>query len=290
MTGLDRPEAESDAAQAMKTLMKHPQVEALRPVLKMPAMILDEKERAVRRFVSRNALVEDPIAVEMERKTLNPWTAEERKTFAEKFAIYNKNFKVIASYLQYKTTADCVEFYYRNKKAEEFGKPQHGLHLKNRWDYTKTSSTFLTPTTAGIIRNHEVNCASIEALNAANTNIKLFQRKSQLHVFENANPPTDPFIMPSNIEMLEVILPSGATMETAMSSLISTSCCVSSTAAPLTDQPKEENSRKEKIRSWASTARSSHSEQHPGGLRGTRSTYLRRISSRAAGQEVGFSL
>lgn len=303
MTGLGRLDAESDAAQAMKTLMKDPQVEAVRPVLKMPAMILDEKEREVRKFVSRNALVEDPIAVEKERKALNPWTAEEKKIFAEKFAVYNKNFKEIASYIEYKTTADCIEYYYRNQKSEEFRKSQRGVQLKNRWDYTKTSSTFLTPTAAGIKRNHEANCARFEALNVANMNMKLSQSSSRLQVAERANPttfPNDPFSMPSTVgtpklllkesKALEVVLPSGATAETATSSLISTPCSVSSTAAPVNDQCKEKDSVKERIRSGPSTTRNSHSEQHPAGLKGARSTHLRRMSSRAAAQEVGFSV
>ena len=285
---MDRLDGESDASQAMKTLLKNLQVEPLRPVLKMPAMILDEKERAVRRFVSRNALVEDPVAVEMERKTLNSWTVDERKIFGEMFAVYNKNFKEIASYLQYKTTADCVEFYYRNKKSEDFGKSQHGIQLKNRWDYSKTSSTFLTPTVAGIKRNHGAICARIEALNVANMNTIPSESNIQLQVLEHANPLSEPFTMPSNVEMLEMILPFGATMETATSNWISTPCSVSSTAAPAADQCREKDSVKERIRSGPSTTRSSYSEQHPAGLKGTRTTHLRRMSSRAASQEVGF--
>lgn len=297
MTDLDRLDADSDAAQAMKTLMKNPHMEALRPVLKMPPMILDDKERAVHRFVSKNALVEDPIAVEMERKTLNLWTAGERKIFTEKFAVHDKNFKEIASYLQHKTTADCVEYYYRNKKSEVFGKSPHGLQLKNRWDYTKTSSAFLTPTTARIKRNHEADCARIDTLNAVNLNMKLSQSNSQLQVSDHANPCSDSFTMPSNVEMpkfllkeskaLEVILPFGATMVTATSSLISTPCSVSSTAAHVTDECKENDSVKERIRTVPSTTRILYSEQHPAGLKGTRTTHLRRTSSRAAAQEVG---
>lgn len=303
MTGLDRLDAESDAAQAMKTLLKDPHVEALRPVLKMPAMILDEKEREVRKFVSRNGLVEDPIAVQNERKFLNPWTAEEKKIFSEKFALHYKNFKEIASHIQFKTTADCVEYYYQNQKSEEFRKSQPGVQLKNRWDYTKTSSSFLTPTAAGIKRNHEANCARFEAMNAANMNVKLSQSSSRLQVLDHAHPTTitsNPLSIPSPVETpkllakensaLEVVLPSGATVETATSTVVSTLCSVSSTVAPANDQCKEKDSVKERVRSWPSTMLNTHSEQSPAGLKGARSTHLRRMPSRAAAQEVGSSV
>ncbi|KAG0572956.1 hypothetical protein KC19_VG137600 [Ceratodon purpureus] len=292
---LDGLDADSDAAQAMKMLMKNPHLEALRSALKMPAMFMDDKERVVHRFVSRNALVEDPIALEKERKTLNLWTTEERKVFTEKFAVYNKNFKVIASYLQLKTTADCVEYYYRNKKTEEFEKSSYGLQLKNRWDYTKSSSAFLAPTPSRIERNHEPTCDRIDALNAANMNMNPSQSNSQLEVSERANLSCGYFLMPSNVEMpkflleekkaLEVILPFGATTERAMSSLISTPCSVSSTAAHLTDDCKENDSVKKRLTDMPSITRSSYSEQHPAIAKVTRSTHFRRMSSRAATQE-----
>ena len=50
----------------------------------MPSQILDEKERNIQRFVSNNALIEDPVAVEKERKTINPWTPEEKRILLSK--------------------------------------------------------------------------------------------------------------------------------------------------------------------------------------------------------------
>ncbi|XP_024380079.1 uncharacterized protein [Physcomitrium patens] len=292
---MNRLDSESDAAKAMKKLMKEPRVEALRPVLKMPAMILDEKERASRRFVSRNALVEDPVTVEMERKTLNPWTEVEKKIFVEKFALHYKNFKEIASHLQYKTTADCIEYYYRNQKSESFSKSKEGGHSKSLGDRTKPS-TFLTPTAVAIKRNLKANCATVEALNVATMNMKVSQLSSQ--VSEHAKTmtssnhslsmPADAKIRKSHLKeskVLEVILPSGTSVETVTSSLISTPCSVSSTAVPLTDECKEKGFVKERVGRGPSATRSSHSEQHLAGPKSTRSTYLRRMSSKAATQE-----
>ncbi|BBM99462.1 protein MpRR-MYB1 [Marchantia polymorpha subsp. ruderalis] len=113
----------------------------LRQDLKMPEMILDEKERCSRRFLSRNGLVEDPVSFEQERKSVNPWTDEEKTLFLEKFPLFNKNFSKIASYFQHKTTADCIEFYYRNQKSEDFEKiKRRRQQLKKRRDYSLSAS------------------------------------------------------------------------------------------------------------------------------------------------------
>ncbi|CAM8970899.1 unnamed protein product [Rhodiola kirilowii] len=88
--------------------------------LKMPSLILDEKEKQMSSFVSYNALVEDPVAMEKERALVNPWTPDEKETFLDKLALFGKDFRKIASYLDHKTTADCVEFYYKNHKAPIF--------------------------------------------------------------------------------------------------------------------------------------------------------------------------
>ena len=67
-------------------------------------------------FHSNNGLVEDPWVVEREKAMINPWTSEERKIFSEKFEAFGKDFRKIASFLDHKTIADCVEFYYKDHK------------------------------------------------------------------------------------------------------------------------------------------------------------------------------
>ncbi|KAI5402018.1 hypothetical protein KIW84_066473 [Lathyrus oleraceus] len=69
-------------------------------------------------FLSSNGLVEDPLAIEKERAVINPWTSEERNIFLKKFAAFGKDFRKIATFLDHKTTADCVEFYYKNHKSD----------------------------------------------------------------------------------------------------------------------------------------------------------------------------
>uniref|UniRef100_A0A7N0V6B2 Nuclear receptor corepressor 1 n=1 Tax=Kalanchoe fedtschenkoi TaxID=63787 RepID=A0A7N0V6B2_KALFE len=95
-------------------------VKVYRDVLKMPPLILDEKEKQMSKFVSYNGLVEDPVALEKERALTNPWTSDEKETFLDKLALFGKDFRKIASYLDHKTIADCVEFYYKNHKSAIF--------------------------------------------------------------------------------------------------------------------------------------------------------------------------
>ncbi|XP_020518724.1 uncharacterized protein LOC18427375 isoform X2 [Amborella trichopoda] len=132
--------------------------------LKMPALFMDEKEKRYSRFVSWNGLVEDPIAVEKERATINPWTAKEKEVFMEMLAMFGKDFSKIASFLEHKTTADCVEFYYKNQKSESFEKIKKRLELKKQ-DRSFLTNTYLV--TSGKKWHNEANAASLDVLGAA---------------------------------------------------------------------------------------------------------------------------
>ncbi|KDP25729.1 hypothetical protein JCGZ_23950 [Jatropha curcas] len=129
-----------------------------RNALKMPALILDKKERMVSRFVSSNGLVEDPCAVEKERAMINPWTLEEREIFISKLTTIGKDFRKIASFLDHKTTADCVEFYYKNHKSDCFEKTKKSKKVKSSTNYLMSS---------GKNWNREMNAASLDILGAA---------------------------------------------------------------------------------------------------------------------------
>ncbi|KAL1343612.1 hypothetical protein AAHE18_09G239800 [Arachis hypogaea] len=141
-----------------RKLLSEPQVKIHRDALKMPALVLDEK---IPKFISSNGLVEDPLAIEKEKALINPWTSEEREIFLEKFAVFGKDFRKIASFLDHKTTADCVEFYYKNHKSDCFEK------LKKQ---QKLGKSFLAKTdlvASGKKWNHEANTASLDILSAA---------------------------------------------------------------------------------------------------------------------------
>lgn len=144
-------------------LLSDSQVKLYSNTLKMPALILDKKEMIVSRFISSNGLVEDPLAVEKERALINPWTPEEKEIFMDKLATFGKDFWKIASFLDHKTTADCVEFYYKNHKSDCFEKTK-------KQDGIKQAKSFFTSTylvTSGKKWNREMNAASLDMLGAA---------------------------------------------------------------------------------------------------------------------------
>lgn len=131
--------------------------------LKMPALILDEREKNASRFISCNGLVEDSCALEKERAMVNPWMPEEREIFMDKLAAFGKDFRRIASFLDHKTTADCVEFYYKNHKSECF-KTKKRLESGNQGK-SFSSNTYLV--TSRKIWNREMNTASLDLLGDA---------------------------------------------------------------------------------------------------------------------------
>ncbi|XP_061374508.1 uncharacterized protein LOC133316746 isoform X2 [Gastrolobium bilobum] len=147
-----------------RQLLSESQDKVHRNCLKMPALILDQKEKMISKFISSNGLVEDPLAIERERAMINPWTSEERDIFMEKFAAFGKDFRRIASFLDHKTTADCVEFYYKNHKSDCFEK------IKVQDGGVKLGKLFTAKTdlmASGKKWNYQVNAASLEILSAA---------------------------------------------------------------------------------------------------------------------------
>ncbi|VFQ62629.1 unnamed protein product [Cuscuta campestris] len=142
-----------------RLLLDSNKVKACRSTERMPALILDKKEKVLSRFISNNALVEDPCHSEKERSMINPWTSEEREIFIDKLATFGKNFGKIASFIDHKTTADCIEFYYKNHKSDCFVK------TKMKPCYAKQGkSTYLVA--SGKRSNYEPNAASLDILGA----------------------------------------------------------------------------------------------------------------------------
>ncbi|GAB2222743.1 hypothetical protein Drorol1_Dr00016867 [Drosera rotundifolia] len=132
--------------------------------LKMPALILDEKEKAVTRFISSNGLVDDPCAVEKGRALINPWTPEEKEIFIDKLANFGKDFRKIASFLDHKTAADCIEFYYKNHKSESFERTKKRPEVK-KLEKSLSANTYLV--TTGTKWSRGMNSVSLDLLGEA---------------------------------------------------------------------------------------------------------------------------
>jgi nuclear receptor co-repressor 1 len=138
------------------------QFKRCRNFLKMPALIIDEKEKRSTKFVSKNGLIEDPVLVEKERAVINPWTHEEKEVFMQMLASFGKDFSKISSFLQHKTTADCVEFYYKHHKSDSFREVKKLLDRRQQ----QPTSNYLG-TKSGKKWNPEGNAASLDMLGVA---------------------------------------------------------------------------------------------------------------------------
>ncbi|PUZ63825.1 hypothetical protein GQ55_3G097500 [Panicum hallii var. hallii] len=138
------------------------QIKRCRNYLKMPALIIDEREKECLRFVSKNSLVDDPVLVEKERVMINPWTQEEKEIFMEMLAKFGKDFSKISSFLMHKTTADCVEFYYKHHKSDSFREVKKLLDLRQQ----QPTGNFLGAK-SGKKWNPEANAASLDMLGVA---------------------------------------------------------------------------------------------------------------------------
>ena len=85
----------------------------------IPPLLLPEVERK-RTFTNTNGLIPDPLVIYNDRKYVNMWTEAEKETFKEKYLQHPKNFGMIAQYLERKSVADCVQYYYISKKTENY--------------------------------------------------------------------------------------------------------------------------------------------------------------------------
>ncbi|CAI9767471.1 unnamed protein product [Fraxinus pennsylvanica] len=170
---------EAEVSDYVSRLLSNSQIKLYRNTLKMPPLILDEKEKMISKFISSNGLVEDPCAVEKERSMINPWTPEETEIFIDKLAAFGKDFRKIASFLDHKTTADCVEFYYKNHKSDCFEK------ARKRPDFAKPKKSRSTNTylvASGKRWNREVNAASAIAANVID-GVEIRQNLSSRHFY-----------------------------------------------------------------------------------------------------------
>ena len=165
-----------EAIRLASKVLSNAKDEPCKSILKMPALALNDGEKCFSRFISMNGLVGDPISFEKERTEVNPWTPEEKGIFQEKFAAFGKNFSKIAYFLDHKTTADCVEFFYKNQKAEDFMKIKKMHKLHNERDYSCVS-TYLT--TSGNNQHRESNAASLDVLKDASNQAVGIQHKLQ---------------------------------------------------------------------------------------------------------------
>lgn len=96
-----------------------------------PIMYDDDERRKKIKYNNNNGFLKDPMALHKQHKMINIWTDGEKAIFREKYLTHPKKFGFVAQFLERKSIADCVEYYYLSKKAEHY-KQVLSKHNKKR--------------------------------------------------------------------------------------------------------------------------------------------------------------
>ncbi|KAJ0979347.1 hypothetical protein J5N97_014821 [Dioscorea zingiberensis] len=189
-------------------LLSDSKVKVYRSNLKMPALILDDESRKTV-FVTHNRLIDDPIAFEKEKEVINPWMPEEREVFMEMLATLGKDFSKIASFLKHKSTADCVEFYYKNHKSDSFREVMERLALRKQWRIP--ANNYLL--TSGKRSQRDVNACPLDMLEAASMvaahdnettrNQRKFDQKSAFGTYHDFRMPCEGYGSVEKVDLLQ---------------------------------------------------------------------------------------
>lgn len=94
--------------------------EKLRKSSVVPPILYDHWQRKHQYFNQNGLIKNDTAEFYKEQAKLPYWSAEEKQIFIEKFTQSPKNFGYISSFLENKTTEQCVQFYYMTKKCENY--------------------------------------------------------------------------------------------------------------------------------------------------------------------------
>lgn len=124
----------------------------------IPPLLLPPDERR-RKFTNNNGLMQDPMQIYKEREYVNMWTDAEKVIFREKYLQQPKNFFLIATYLERKTVADCVQYYYLSKKTENYKQLLKKTRLKVRGQRRQNAAPqgeVIAPGLTGVVTRRKV--------------------------------------------------------------------------------------------------------------------------------------
>jgi nuclear receptor co-repressor 1 len=125
--------------------------EKMRKSSVIPPIMYDSWQRK-HQYFNENGLIKRDAALFYKEYTKMPfWSNEERQIFVEKFTQSPKNFGYISSFLENKTTEQCVQFYYMTKKTENYKnllrKQTQANKRKAKQNTTTTTTTVTSSTT-----------------------------------------------------------------------------------------------------------------------------------------------
>ncbi|CAG0878847.1 unnamed protein product [Darwinula stevensoni] len=103
----------------------------MRQLAVIPPAVVTLKERR-RHINNQNGFTEDPLAIYKERQWISVWSDAEKELFKERYLQHQKQFGIVASYLERKTVNDCVQYYYLSKKKETYKQLLRKSRARNR--------------------------------------------------------------------------------------------------------------------------------------------------------------
>lgn len=168
--------------------------EKLRKSSIVPPIIYNSWQRR-HQYFNRNGFIRRDAAEFYKERTKMPfWTAEEKQIFIEKFTQSPKNFGYISSFLENKTTEQCVQFYYMTKKTENYKnllrKQSQATRRRAKQNATTTTTTVTSSTTIETTlvtkvtsSNTIVSSTSQQLLGQSNLSVGDQVRSLEKHVF-----------------------------------------------------------------------------------------------------------
>ncbi|CAF0787976.1 unnamed protein product [Rotaria sordida] len=116
----------------------------------VPPIIYDKWQRKYKYFNENSLIKRDAAEFYKELTKMPYWSSEEKQIFIEKFTQSPKNFGYISSFLENKTTEQCVQFYYMTKKSENYKnllRKQAQANRRKAKQNTTTTTTVTSSTT-----------------------------------------------------------------------------------------------------------------------------------------------
>ncbi len=113
----------------------------------VPPIMYDKWQRKHQYFNQNGLIKRDAVEFYKERTKMPCWLPEEKQIFIEKFTQSPKNFGYISSFLENKTTEQCVQFYYMTKKTENYKNLLRKQTQANRRRAKQNTTTTVTSST-----------------------------------------------------------------------------------------------------------------------------------------------
>jgi len=117
----------------------------------VPPIMYNKWQRKHQYFNQNGLIKRDAVEFYKERTKMPCWLPEEKQIFIEKFTQSPKNFGYISSFLENKTTEQCVQFYYMTKKTENYKNLLRKQTQANRRRAKQNATTTTTVTSSTTI-------------------------------------------------------------------------------------------------------------------------------------------